>query len=145
MLYIQFQNNILNYINSFIADPPTTTQQRIKGLTTGSLPTFIDIKNSFASKQIFEDNILSQIKSHNKHKLLFFGDDTWISLFPHTFDTQFDYPSFGVYDLDTVDHGIDSQLFNQIQQIHQSSFFIAHYLGLDHAGHRFFILIFSFI
>ena len=26
----------------FIADPPTTTMQRLKGLTTGSLPTFVD-------------------------------------------------------------------------------------------------------
>ena len=26
----------------FIADPPTTTMQRLKGLTTGGLPTFVD-------------------------------------------------------------------------------------------------------
>lgn len=29
----------------FIADPPTTTMQRLKGLTTGSLPTFVDAGN----------------------------------------------------------------------------------------------------
>lgn len=32
----------------FIADPPTTTMQRLKGLTTGSLPTFIDASHNFA-------------------------------------------------------------------------------------------------
>ena len=32
----------------FIADAPTTTMQRLKGLTTGSLPTFIDARNNFA-------------------------------------------------------------------------------------------------
>lgn len=31
----------------FIADPPTTTMQRLKGLTTGSLPTFVDAGLSF--------------------------------------------------------------------------------------------------
>ena len=33
----------------FLADPPTTTMQRLKGLTTGSLPTFIDVSANFAS------------------------------------------------------------------------------------------------
>lgn len=32
----------------FIADPPTTTMQRLKGLTTGSLPSFIDASHNFA-------------------------------------------------------------------------------------------------
>lgn len=32
----------------FIADAPTTTMQRLKGLTTGSLPTFIDASQNFA-------------------------------------------------------------------------------------------------
>lgn len=30
----------------FVADPPTVTMQRLKGLTTGSLPTFADISGS---------------------------------------------------------------------------------------------------
>ena len=33
----------------FIADGPTTTMQRLKGLTTGSLPTFIDVSSNFNS------------------------------------------------------------------------------------------------
>jgi GPI ethanolamine phosphate transferase 3 subunit O len=45
----------------FIADPPTTTMQRLKGLTTGSLPTFIDAGSNFASSEIDEDNFLDQI------------------------------------------------------------------------------------
>ena len=45
----------------FLADPPTTTMQRLKGLTTGSLPTFIDISNNFASSEINEDNIIDQL------------------------------------------------------------------------------------
>ena len=45
----------------FRADPPTTTMQRIKGFTTGSLPTFIDIGNNFASSAILEDNLIHQL------------------------------------------------------------------------------------
>ena len=36
----------------FLADPPTTTMQRLKGLTTGSLPAFIDVSSNFASSEI---------------------------------------------------------------------------------------------
>lgn len=45
----------------FIADPPTTTMQRIKGFTTGSLPTFIDAGSNFATMEINEDNIIDQV------------------------------------------------------------------------------------
>lgn len=31
----------------FIADPPTTTMQRLKALTTGTFPTFIDVSSNF--------------------------------------------------------------------------------------------------
>lgn len=46
---------------AFRADPPTTTMQRIKGFTTGSLPTFVDVGNNFASSAILEDNLIHQL------------------------------------------------------------------------------------
>lgn len=46
----------------FIADPPTTTMQRLKALTTGSLPTFIDAGSNFATPEINEDNIIDQVR-----------------------------------------------------------------------------------
>ena len=46
----------------FLADPPTTTMQRLKGLTTGSLPTFIDLSSNFGSYAITEDNIIEQVR-----------------------------------------------------------------------------------
>lgn len=45
----------------FIADAPTTTLQRLKGITTGSLPTFIDIGANFATPEINEDNLIDQV------------------------------------------------------------------------------------
>ena len=45
------------------ADPPTTTMQRLKALTTGSLPTFVDAGSNFASSAIVEDNLIKQLSS----------------------------------------------------------------------------------
>lgn len=77
------------------ADPPTTTLQRLKGITTGSLPTFIDISRNFASTEIKEDNLIRQMKKLNK-SVVFMGDDTWSSIFPDQFTHSYPYPSFNV-------------------------------------------------
>jgi len=59
-----------SFIFNAYADPPTTTLQRIKGITTGSLPTFVDIGNNFGGSSIAEDSILKQLKmTGNKVKL----------------------------------------------------------------------------
>lgn len=55
----------------FIADPPTTTMQRLNALTTGSLPTFIDAGSNFATAEINEDNIIDQVKYQCAVNLLF--------------------------------------------------------------------------
>ena len=51
-------------LHRFIADPPTTTMQRLKALTTGSLPTFIDAGSNFATGEIDEDNIIEQVNKY---------------------------------------------------------------------------------
>lgn len=48
----------------FRADPPSTTMQRLKALTTGSLPTFVDAGSNFASYAVREDNLLWQLASN---------------------------------------------------------------------------------
>lgn len=45
----------------FEADPPTTTMQRLKGLTTGSLPTFLDLRQNFHSPAVAEDSLVRQL------------------------------------------------------------------------------------
>ncbi|GFT60172.1 GPI ethanolamine phosphate transferase 3 [Nephila pilipes] len=117
------------------ADPPTTTLQRIKGLTTGSLPTFIDVSLNFASSEITEDNLIRQMNALDK-RIVFMGDDTWDNLFPNTFHRSFPFPSFNVKDLDTVDDGILQHLFVEMEK-NDSDVIIAHFLGVDHCGHRF--------
>lgn len=47
-------------------DPPTSTMQRIKGITTGSLPTFIDISSNFGGSSIDEDSLIHQLQKAGK-------------------------------------------------------------------------------
>ncbi|XP_039120959.1 uncharacterized protein LOC120257570 [Dioscorea cayenensis subsp. rotundata] len=118
-----------------IADPPTTSLQRLKGLTTGGLPTFIDVGNSFGAPAIVEDNLIHQMAQNGK-RVLMMGDDTWLQLFPNHFKTAYPYPSFNVKDLDTVDNGVVKHLFPSLYQ-DDWDVLIAHFLGVDHAGHIF--------
>eukprot|EP00571_Detonula_confervacea_P008056 CAMPEP_0172316548 /NCGR_PEP_ID=MMETSP1058-20130122/28643_1 /TAXON_ID=83371 /ORGANISM="Detonula confervacea, Strain CCMP 353" /LENGTH=1098 /DNA_ID=CAMNT_0013030883 /DNA_START=107 /DNA_END=3400 /DNA_ORIENTATION=- len=109
----------------FVADPPTVTMQRLKGLTTGGLPTFADISGSFGGASIDEDSWVEQLKNvpwgrrrHDERnqnqndvkngkqpQIAFVGDDTWVDLFPTQFDDCHPFPSFNTRDLDTVDNG----------------------------------------
>jgi phosphatidylinositol glycan class O len=118
----------------FIADPPTTTLQRLKGLTTGSLPTFVDAGSNFASTEITEDNFIDQMVKLGK-KITFLGDDTWTSLFPGRFNRQYPFPSFNVKDLHTVDNGVLENIYGELRQ-KDWDIMIAHFLGVDHCGHR---------
>lgn len=64
------------------------------------------------------------------------GDSTWTELFPKRFIRSYPFPSFNIYDLDTVDQGINKNLPNELKQ-QDWSMLIAHYLGVDHCGHKY--------
>ncbi|CAM6100656.1 unnamed protein product [Calypogeia fissa] len=129
------ENNRTAGIFKFIADPPTTTLQRLKGLTTGGLPTFIDIGHSFGAPAIAEDNLILQLARTGK-KVIMMGDDTWMQLFPTQFAEAYPFPSFNVKDLHTVDDGVIRELFPALQR-DDWDVLIAHFLGVDHVGHIF--------
>ncbi|KAJ3328351.1 mannose-ethanolamine phosphotransferase gpi13 [Blyttiomyces sp. JEL0837] len=119
------------------ADPPTTTLQRLKALTTGTLPTFVDAGNNFGSSAIGEDNMIDQLVAMGK-RLYFMGDDTWVGLFPTQMAESHPYPSFNVRDLHTVDNGCIAHLFPALEQNPKDwDFLISHFLGVDHVGHTF--------
>ncbi|BGO99159.1 mannose-ethanolamine phosphotransferase gpi13 [Rhodotorula toruloides] len=133
-----------SFLSHFIADAPTTTLQRLKGMTTGSLPTFIDAGSNFAGEQADEDNWLGQAKRAGK-RIALVGDETWLNVFPRGKDSVWQeglvwpYDSFDVEDLDTVDRGVREHLLELLEERRQREWdiVIAHALGLDHAGHRF--------
>ncbi|XP_044513209.1 GPI ethanolamine phosphate transferase 3 isoform X2 [Gracilinanus agilis] len=118
----------------FLADPPTTTMQRLKALTTGSLPTFVDAGSNFASYAIQEDNLIAQLNNTGR-RVVFMGDDTWEGLFPGAFSQAFFFPSFNVKDLHTVDNGILEHLYPTMDR-DDWDLLIAHFLGVDHCGHK---------
>ncbi|EJU04330.1 hypothetical protein DACRYDRAFT_76742 [Dacryopinax primogenitus] len=138
--------------NSFLfhsySDPPTTTLQRLKAITTGSLPTFIDQGNNFHSSSIEEDSIIHQIASSPRFpNRAFMGDDTWLSIYPSSFSPNLTHPfdSFNVEDLHSVDEGVTRSLLpllrNQFPPGSKAEdqpfqFLVAHFLGVDHVGHR---------
>jgi phosphatidylinositol glycan class O len=128
------------FLLPFIADPPTTTLQRLKGLTTGTLPTFIDAGSNFAGTAIDEDNTVAQLLAAGKN-LVHLGDDTWHALFPNYFDPNLTHPfdSFNVWDLHTVDNGVNKYLFPLLHPDNATKWDVifGHYLGVDHAGHRY--------
>lgn len=62
---------------------------RIKAVTTGSVPSFLDVILNFvesdtSSNLANQDTWLSQIKAKGG-RLVFHGDDTWLKLFPDFF------------------------------------------------------------
>ena len=67
------------------------------------------------------------------------GDDTWMTVFPASFEhgKAFPYDSFNVEDLHTVDEGVVRHLFPLLEEDVKSwDVIIGHGLGVDHVGHR---------
>ena len=69
---------------------PTITMPRIKAMTTGSIPSFLDVILNFAesdrsSTLANQDTWPTQLQAMSSGKLLMYGDDTWVKLFPNTF------------------------------------------------------------
>lgn len=74
---------------------------RIKAMTTGSIPSFLDVILNFAesdttSSLAQQDSWLAQMRAMDNGKLTMFGDDTWLKLFPDFFSRADGTTSFFV-------------------------------------------------
>lgn len=83
------------------ASSPTVTMPRVKAITTGSVPSFSDVILNLAESEsmsdlTYQDTILAQFKARLKGRLVMYGDDTWLKLFPHMFDRADGTTSFFV-------------------------------------------------
>lgn len=65
------------------------------------IPSFIDVVLNFGSKPVNGDSVLLQAKRAG-YKSVFYGDDTWITLFPSIFDRYDGTTSFFVTDFTEV-------------------------------------------
>jgi ethanolamine phosphate transferase 2 subunit G len=122
------------------ASPPTITMPRVKAITTGSVPSFVDLVLNFAesdttSTLATQDSWLAQIRSKGSGKLVHYGDDTWLRLFPGFFDSADGTTSFFVSDFTEVDNNVTRHITDELRQ-DDWSVMTLHYLGLDHIGHK---------
>ncbi|XP_018425316.1 PREDICTED: GPI ethanolamine phosphate transferase 2 isoform X2 [Nanorana parkeri] len=121
--------------HSFIAraSAPTVTMPRIKALMTGTIPGFIDIVMNLNTQELQEDNLIWQAKQAGK-RIFFYGDDTWIKLFPKHFVEYDGTTSFFVSDFTEVDNNVTRHLDDVLKR-NDWDMLVLHYLGLDHIGH----------
>ncbi|XP_067590863.1 GPI ethanolamine phosphate transferase 2 isoform X1 [Pseudorca crassidens] len=121
--------------HSFVAEakPPTVTMPRIKALMTGSLPGFIDVVRNLNSPTLLEDNVITRAKAAGK-RIIFYGDETWVKLFPKHFVEYDGTTSFFVSDYTEVDDNVTRHL-DKVLKRRDWDVLILHYLGLDHIGH----------
>ena len=122
------------------ASPPTITMPRVKAITTGSVPSFVDLVLNFAesdttSTLATQDSWLAQIRAKGSGKLVHYGDDTWLRLFPGFFHRADGTTSFFVSDFTEVDNNVTRHITDELQQ-EDWSVLTLHYLGLDHIGHK---------
>ncbi|CAN9381830.1 unnamed protein product [Alternaria alternata] len=126
------------------ATSPTITMPRVKAITTGSIPSFVDVILNFAesdttSTLATQDTWLAQIKAkdygNEKGKLVMYGDDTWLKLFPNMFERADGTSSFFVSDFTEVDNNVTRHIPNELLNSDWNAM-VMHYLGLDHIGHK---------
>lgn len=137
---------------------------RVKAITTGSIPSFLDVILNFAesdttSTLATQDTWLAQIKAkrfgEEQGKLVMYGDDTWLKLFPDFFEVADGTSSFfvsvsllylriysrntmlifNVQDFTEVDNNVTRHVPNTLLDDNWNAM-IMHYLGLDHIGHK---------
>lgn len=113
--------------NNVFVETPTVTLPRIKALITGSIPQFIDIVINLANAQALKDSLIHSAMSQHKH-IVFYGDETWLMLFPNQFTRSEGTNSFFVKDFKEVDENVTRNVDAELQR-NDWDIMILHYLG----------------
>jgi ethanolaminephosphotransferase len=114
---------------------------RLKALTTGTVPRFIDVVHNLDSSELRVDNVVDRLRARGL-RLALFGDETWLKLFPGRFHVADGTSSFYTKDFVEVDHNVTRHLAEELDPAlaHPRSrhweALIMHYLGMDHIGHQ---------
>ncbi|SCZ98703.1 BZ3500_MvSof-1268-A1-R1_Chr7-1g09245 [Microbotryum saponariae] len=143
-----------------LAQAPTVTLPRLKALTTGSNPTFLDaIMNLAEGTAPVLQNVDSWVRQlalgdeaadRKPKKVVFAGDDTWLRMFPEEWfswaegvSSFFVSESTFLQDTVNVDTNVTRHLDALLSPTSSSTksppadwdVLLLHYLGLDHVGH----------
>uniref|UniRef100_A0A5S6QD44 GPI ethanolamine phosphate transferase 2 n=1 Tax=Trichuris muris TaxID=70415 RepID=A0A5S6QD44_TRIMR len=137
MQYMPFLNDMITngsgYAFKAKVQPPTVTMPRIKAIISGEIPAYLDLLLNFDSKEFRDDNLLFRMRARGLSSV-FYGDETWLRMFPGHFKRSEGTSSFVVTDYTQVDNNVTRHLDFELQQA-DWSLMILHYLGLDHIGH----------
>ncbi|KAI9914126.1 hypothetical protein PsorP6_005388 [Peronosclerospora sorghi] len=123
------------------ASIPTVTMPRLKALVTGKAPAFIDILKNFNSASLDNDANLVSLLAASGKRIVFYGDDTWLKLFPTSFKRSDGTSGFYARDTVEVDINVTRHLREELDTTMQNEkssdwdALVLHYLGLDHVGH----------
>lgn len=122
-------------------DMPTVTTVKVKSIVSGSMSSFFETKEDFASDVMPEDNVIHQAKA-NGRRVIFTGDHIWGNMFKGHFEEEIYYNSLNIRDLDTNDKNVHKDVLRYLEQVKKNEsarfdLLVTHLLGIDHAGHTF--------
>ncbi|GFY90791.1 alkaline-phosphatase-like family protein [Actinidia rufa] len=75
------------------AAPPTVTMPRLKAMVSGAIGGFLDVAFNFNTQALLDDNLIRQFFNIG-WKMVMFGDETWLKLFPGLFTRHDGVSSF---------------------------------------------------
>lgn len=92
------QRDNMRFLNELLANgsacqyqlqvhPPTVTMPRIKAITSGAIPSFLDVILNLGSPEMKLDTFLYQMQLKQR-RVVFYGDITWTTMFPGLFARQ---------------------------------------------------------
>ena len=117
------------------AQTPTVTMPRIKSLMSGTYPSFMDLIYNLNAQKFGDDNIIQQACDRKK-RIVFYGDDTWLQMFPESmFIRSNSTSSFFATDYIQVDTNVTENALPELSKLNDWDFMVLHYLGVDHIGH----------
>uniref|UniRef100_A0A2N9J034 Uncharacterized protein n=1 Tax=Fagus sylvatica TaxID=28930 RepID=A0A2N9J034_FAGSY len=97
------------------AAPPTVTMPRLKAMVSGAIGGFLDVAFNFNTQALLDDNLLGQLFRIG-WKMVMFGDETWLKLFPGLFMRHDGVSSFFVKDTVQVDQNVSRHLGDELRR-----------------------------
>lgn len=114
-------------LSKVLVESPTVTLPRIKALTTGSVPQYVDMVRNLAASEVLQDSWLHSAKNQGL-KTVFYGDNTWEKLFPGLFARSEGTTSFFVWDFNEVDYNVTRNVDMELKDF-DWDIMVLHYLG----------------
>jgi len=105
----------------------------LQAMMSGKNPNYVDIVLNLVNSEFHSDSCISQM-SHCGLKTVFYGDETWIKMFPTAFNRMEGTHSFFAADFWEVDSNVTRNVKGELER-DDWDVLILHYLGLDHIGH----------